>query len=411
MNRSLTASALIVTLMLTSIALSEPWSQFRGPNRDGQSTETGLLKSWPAGGPKQLWISEVDMGIGYSSPAVTKDAIYVTGVFDADGYVLALTHDGKSKRKTKYGREYTKNYLAARTTPTVDGDRLYVFSGTGQVVCIGTEKGDVKWSVDTVKQYGVQQPKWGLSECLLVCDDTVICTPGGTKASIVALDKTSGKEAWTCDVSGDKSAYCSPIRIKDDSRDLIVTMLSKYIVGLDTKTGKLLWRHPYSGPRVVHANSPLYSDGQIYVTSGYNYGGVMLSLSADGKSVKKMWAEKTLDTHHGGVVKIGQNIYGSNWRTNASGSWMSLDWKSGKVTSKSAWSNKGSIITAEGLLYCYTESGVMGLVKPGYDGWKMISSFDVIKGSGRFWAHPVIASGVLYIRRGEILMAFDIKAG
>ncbi|MDP6635518.1 MAG: PQQ-binding-like beta-propeller repeat protein [Phycisphaerae bacterium] len=410
MKRWIIASTLIALLLAATNAWSGPWAQFRGPNRNGQSSETGLLKSWPGDGPKQLWISEVDMGVGYSSPAVTKDAIYVTGVFDADGYVIALDLDGKSKWKTKYGREYTKNFLSARTTPTVSDGRLYVMSGLGRVVCLDAEKGDEKWAVDTVKQYGAKQVMWGMAECLLVCDDKVICTPGGAKAAIVALDKNTGKKIWTCSVKDNLSAYCSPIRIKDDSRDLIVTMLSQYVVGVSTKTGKLLWRYPYSGPHTVHANSPIYSDGQIYVTCGYNYGGVMLALAADGATVKKLWSAAKFDTHHGGAVKIGRRLYGSNWKSNTRGGWMCLDWKTGKITFQTSWSNKGSIVTAEGLLYCYTEAGTVALVKPSPTAWEVLSSFDVIKGSGRFWAHPAISGGRLYIRRGEALMAFDIKA-
>jgi len=410
MKRWISISVMLGALLIASAAWSEPWAQFRGSNRDGQSSETGLLKSWPGGGPKCLWVSEVDLGIGYSSPAVTKDAINTTGVFDADGCVIALGLDGKSKWKTKYGRDFTKIFLSARTTPTVDGKRLYVMSGLGRVVCLGTEKGDEKWAVDTVKEYGAVNLRWGIAECPLVCDDKVICTPGGTKATIVALDKTSGKEVWKCSVGTNTSSYCSPIRIKDDARDLIVTMLEKYVVGVSTKTGKLLWRHPYAGPYIVHPNSPVYSDGQIYVTSGYDTGGLMLSLAADGKKVQKLWTEKTLDTHHGALVKVGQYLYGSNWKSNARGTWMCLDWKTGKITSETPWSNKGSIITAEGLLYCFTEAGTMALVKPGPAAWEVLSSFDVIKGSGKFWAHPAISDGKLYIRRGETLMAYDIKA-
>ena len=410
MKRWIHISTLIPVMLIASAAWSEPWAQFRGPNRDGHSAEKGLLKSWPGGGPKCLWVSQVDLGIGYSSPAVTKDAIYTTGVFDADGCVIALGLDGKSKWKTKYGREFTKIFLSARTTPTVDGSRLYVMSGLGRIVCLGTEKGDEKWAVDTIEKYGSATLRWGLAESPLICDDKVICTPGGTKAAIVALDKTDGKEIWTCSVRSNLSAYCSPIRIKDGKRDLIVTMLEKYVVGVSTKTGKLLWRYPYAGEYFAHPNSPIYCDGRIFITSGYDAGGLMLDLSAGGRKVKKLWTQEKLDTHHGGVVKIGDYVYGSNWISNARGTWMCLDWKTGKIKFDTTWSNKGSIIAAEGLIYCFTEDGTMALIKPGPSAWEVLSSFDVIKGSGKFWAHPAISDGRLYIRRGETMMAYDIKA-
>ena len=410
MKRSPVLFAVALTALAAAGASADPWPQFGGPTRDAQSAETGLLKSWPAGGPKKLWTAQADLGIGYSCPAVTSDGIFVTGVFRQSGYVMALALDGKPRWKTKYGPEFTKSFLSSRTTPTVDGGRMYVMSGRGRIACLDAAEGKELWAVETERVYGAQQIRWGLAESPLICDEKVLCTPGGTKATIVALNKQTGKEIWSVNIERDKSAYCNPIRIKDGRKDIVVTMLERNVVGVDTATGQFLWQIPYAGPWGVHANSPIHHDGRIYVTSGYDTGGRMLELSPDGRSVKVLWKEMSLDTHHGGVVLVGGHVYGSNWISNARGNWLCLDWRSGKIKFDTKWENKGNLLVADGLIYCYCENGTVGLIKPDPSGWKPVSSFKITEGSGKHWAHLVISEGRLYVRHGEALMAYDIRA-
>jgi len=414
MKRSLLVDALVAACLLAPSARGDEWAQFRGPHRTGHSAETGLLKSWPAGGPKRLWLSPVDLGKGHSSVAVTRDAIYTTGVSgtrSTTGYVHRLDLDGKLKWKVRYGPEWTKNFLFSRTTPTVEGERLYVMSGVGRIACLGTADGAEKWAVDTRRVYGAQDTRWGLVESPLICDEKVIATPGGSKASIVAFHKITGKEIWSVNIGRDKSAYCSPIRVKDGKKDLIVTMLEHNVVGVDTATGTLLWKTPYAGRWGVHCNSPIYHEGQIYVSSGYDAGGLMVKLAADGKSVERLWTDETLDAHHGAAMRIDGHIYGSNWIDNSKGNWICLDWKTGKVKFDTRYENKGALIAAEGMIYCYIEqTGTVALVKPDPAGWKPVSSFKIKEGSGQHWAHPAISNGRLYVRHGGALMAYDIKA-
>jgi len=414
MKRSTWGFAGAGVLLAAAAACCDEWAQFRGPRRTGHSAETGLLKSWPAGGPKRLWISPVDLGKGHSSAAVTRDAIYTTGVSGTrgtTGYVFRLDLDGKLKWKVRYGPEWTKNSLFSRTTPTVEGNRLYVMSGVGRIACLDAADGSRKWAVDTKKVHGSQDIRWGLAESPLICDEKVIATPGGSRASIVAFHKMTGKEIWSVNIDRDKSAYCSPVRIKDDRKDLIVTMLEHNTVGVDTATGSLLWKTPYAGQWGAHCNSPIYHAGQIYVTSGYDDGGLMLKLAPDGKSVERLWTDKTLDVHHGAAILIDGHIYGSNWIDNNKGNWICLEWKTGKVKYDTKYENKGVIIAADGMIYCYIEkTGTFALVKPDPGGWKVVSSFAVKEGSGQHWAHPAIADGRLYIRHGEVLMAYDIRA-
>ena len=412
MKRTQPLCALLVILsLLAPAAMADPWPQFWGPNRDGKSAETGLLKSWPAEGPRLLWVAQVDLGEGYSSLCVTGEAIYTTGVFGRDGYVIAMDLSGKPKWKTKYGPEWTKNFPASRTTPTFEDGRLYVMSGVGRIVCLDAAEGRELWAVDTRQAYGSQDIRWGLAESPLICDEKVLCTPAGTKASVVALDKKTGKEIWATNVDGELGAYCSPVRIKDGRKDIVVTMLGDHTVGLETATGKLLWKTPYSGPYDVHANNPLYHAGRVYVTGGYDTGGLMLGLAEDGRSVQRLWTDLTLDCHHGGVMLIDGHLYGSNWISNAKGSWICLDWQTGKVKFDTAWSNKGTILAAEGMMYVYTEKGDVGLVRPDPSEWKVVSSFKITEGKGNHWAYPALSNGRLYIRHGGALMAYDIRAG
>lgn len=416
MSRIIRASmALLIVSHLFSPCFSADWPQFRGPNRDGISAETGLLKSWPAGGPEKLWVSEADLSDGFSSVSVVGDSIYTTGTLQGEGWLFALDRKGRLKWKKKYGPEWTKNFPAARTTPTVDDGLLYIMSGMGLLACYDTA-GGLEWSVDTDAQYGLQEINWGIAECPLVYDDTVICTPGGTKATMVAFNKKTGKELWTCSSGRDTSAYCSPALVREGGKNLIVTMTSRHVIGVEPKDGTLLWSVPYPGPSKTsrcgaHPNTPVHRDDQVYVTTGYNDGGLAVRLSTDGRRARRSWAKVEHDNHHGGVILCGDYLYGSTWKNNRDGNWMCIEWEGGKTRYDTHWKNKGCMIYAEGMLYCYTEkTGHLALVAATPEGFEPVSSFTIEDGTGRHWAHPAISDGILYLRHGNKLVAFAVKA-
>ena len=412
--KHLSLASAIVLLLAGSVAICEDWPQWRGINRDGNSGETGLLKSWPAGGPKLLWTTTEDMGKAFSSVAVAKGTIYTTGALASQGWLFAYDLNGKLKWKVKYGPEFTRAYPSARTTPTIDGQRIYVMSGLGRIVCFeapGGRRPKIKWTVDTAKVFGGKNIQWGIAESVLIHENMAICTPGGPSASLVALDKMTGKTVWRTLGLSDKSAYCSPIVVTEGRKNLVVTVTESNVVGVSLANGRVLWRHRYQGRYRAHPNSPLYRDGQVYVTSGYDEGGLMLKLSDDGTAAKVLWRDKVLDVHHGGVVLVGGYIYGASWRGNRDGNWVCLDWKTGRRMYETKWENKGQIIYADGMLYLYEEKGGMvGLARATPRGLKVVSSFRITQGSGQHWAHPAIAGGRLYIRRGRTLMAYQIKA-
>jgi len=374
--------------------------------------ETGLLKEWPTGGPKLLWSIE-DLPKGYSSVSVASGMIFTTGVQGEYDVLVAMDMNGVIKWQKAYGRAWTASYSESRCTPTVDGDWVYVSSSNGDIACINALNGEIKWTRKASEEFKGTYGRWGLAESLLVVDNKVFYTPGGGETTMIALDKTSGKIIWKTESLKDDPSYTSPLLIERGGKKIAVNVTTNYIFGVNIEDGKMLWKFNfglYAEERNNNTNTPLYSDGNIFLTSGYNHKSIMLKLTADGAHVTLMWVDSILDTHHGGVVKVGEYIYGSNWEHNTMGKWVCLDWNTGRTMYDKAWINKGSIISADGMLYCYEEkSGNLALVKASPDDFQVISSFKITKGKGPHWAHPVISSGVLYVRHGEALMAYLIK--
>lgn len=388
------------------------WPQFRGPNRDGKSPETGLLKKWPEGGPEMLW-SVDGLGGGFSSVAVVDGMIYTTGLAaDKQGMVSAFDLDGNLRWKKSYGPDWRGSHAGARTTPTVDGDRFYVMSGYGNLVCFDAKTGDIKWQVDTLKKFKGKNIQWGISESVLVDGKKVICTPGGEDATVVALDKMTGETIWTSKGLSEASAYCCPVIFDVGGNRVLITMVAKSIVALDPETGKLHWRIPHETSYDISAVTPVYDSGHLYVTNGYGKGGMMLDLSEGGTKYTQKWTDKNLDCHHGGVILIDGDIHGSNHKGQGAnkGSWICLELATGKMKCFDKLVGKGNGIYVDGMLYCYGENGKVGLVRIKPDGYEMVSSFDVTLGKDEHWAHPAISNGTLYIRHGDVLMAYDVKA-
>ena len=408
-------STLLLSILLTAtVCFADDWPQFRGPNRDGKSGETGLLKEWPENGPELLW-SVGGLGIGFSSVAVADGFVYTTGMIDGEGFLFAYDLAGNLKWKESYGPEWTGSYKGTRTTPTIDGQHVYVFSGTGVMVNFNAKTGEQIWQVDTLTKFDGKNIRWGMSGSPLIDGNKVYCTPGGKKGAIVALDKMTGQTIWATTGLDEPSAYSSAILIERGGNRLLIDMIQKSVICVNADNGKLIWREPYVTPSDTGAVTPTYKDGYVYVTSAvereFTRGGVMFELSADGTSVTEKWNDQTLDCCHGGVVLVDGYLYGSSFDGIPKGDWICLDWNSGEVIYKARWNgNKGSIIYADGVLYCYDENtGAVALVKASPKAFEIISKFTVTKGSGKHWAHPAISDGRLYIRHGEALMAYDIR--
>lgn len=405
---------MIFVLCFNSNIYSADWPQFRGLHRDGIASEIGLLKQWPEGGPKLLWSFE-DLGAGYGSAAIAAGSVYIVGEENNLETVFAFDLQGKLLWKTAVSKRWNQSFPEARTTPTVENGFLYVSTGLGDIACLNAKTGKVKWNVQAVEKFSGKYHRWGIAECPLVVDDKVIATPGGKDATLVALDKSSGKTVWTTKGLDEQANYCSPILVERAGLKIIVTMLEKHFVGINAADGRLLWKDAFTDyqgtAKDINPVSPVYLDGFIYTTSGYDDGGAMYQLAEDGLSITRVWTDKTLDVHIGGVVLVNGVIYGSSWEGNGDGSWVALDWKTGKVLYEHKWINKGAIIFADGLLYLYAEKqGLVGLVRPNPEQFELISFFPITLGAGPHWAHPSLADGRLYIRHGNALMVYDVKA-
>jgi len=389
-------SMIVLSMFFCVNSFGADWAQWRGDGRKGVSSETGLLKKWPASGPNLLWTAD-DVGEGNSSMSIADGMIYITGNKDKVEYLTALDLKGNIKWQKPYGKAWKKSYSPARTTATIDNGNAYVINGMGVMSCFDIKDGNKKWIVDVSTKYDGQYGSWGIAESPLIVDDKVICTPGGKKATMVALDKMTGEVVWASKPvivksddpdkpdKQDKPAYCSPIAIDRGGMKVIISVLAKHIIGVNAVNGDILWTYDCDAyqkkVKGINTNTPLYHDGGIYVTSGYDMGSIKLNLATDGKSVQKAWVSTDLDVHHGGVVLLDGYIYGSNWHSNKMGNWLCVDWKTGKTKYDTEWHNKGQIISAEGMLYCYDEDkkgGNFGLAKASPKGFNVISEFTAI---------------------------------
>lgn len=395
-------------LLLTAICFNG-WAQeivqWRGPARNGIYPESGLLKAWPAEGPTLLWQFD-QLGPGHGSAAVTGDAVYVAGTDSEEGFVVALDHQGKLLWKKQYGPEWIEGYPGVRTTPLINDDRLYIMSGLGVVYCLATADGRLIWQVDMINQLDGRNITWGMTENMALDGELLYLTVGGETFNVVAVNKDDGQIKWKNEGMGEKSAYCSPAVINHLGRKIFITQTEKYIMGFDAGRGQLLWSHDQPNKYSVHANTPLYHEGQLYIVSGYGKGGVMLQLSEAGDSVTELWRDENLDNRFGGVVLVDGRLWGAG---DVSRKWVCLDWKTGQELFNSTFIKKGNIIFADGMLYCYGEDGQVALVNPSpTEGYNVISTFKITEGSDQHWAHLVIHNKVLYVRHGNTLMAYDI---
>ena len=407
---------IIVLIIVNTSAFAQTISDWRMDNRTGVSSETGLLKSWPEAGPEMIW-STLELPKGYSSVSFSSNAIFLTGIEGQNDVLVALDTLGKLKWKTIIGRAWNASFPESRSTPTVEGNKVFVTSGFGDLACIDATSGLVIWSTKASEIYKGTYGNWGIAESLLIDGDQLYFTPGGPETTTIALNKNTGSLIWKSASLNDNPGYVSPILITYSGKRLIVNVTASYVFGIDPSTGAMVWKFKHldinkkteDDAKSIKCVSPIYHDGKIYVTGGYDHGSFLLNLTNGGNNVSLAWTDETLDVHHGGVVLLNGYIYGSNWLNNGNGNWCCLDWNTGKKMYEEHWKCKGSIIAAEGLLYLYDEkTGFVALVRPTPEKFDLISSFKISDGTGPHWAHPVIHHGNLYVRHGSALMAFRI---
>ena len=403
MSKIFFAIIILISCFLQT-TLAQTNSQWRGENRDGKYSSKNLLKKWPENGPELITIVK-DIGIGYSSPAVTNDRIYVSGMIDETGYLFAFDLKGKQLWKKSYGEERDDSYPGSRGTPTVVSNKIYLISGLGNVVCFNSD-GHIVWKIDMQKQFNAPMKTFGFAESPLIDGDYLFCTPGSKNVSVAVLNRYNGKVLKTINVNGQKSAYCSPCIIDHNGKRIFTTMLEQSVIGIDLKSFKPIFQHPFGDGGTTHPNTPLYHKGYLYLTSGYDAGSVLLKLSKDGNRLTQIWKDRKLDIEMEGTVLVNGYLFGSGMKKRR---WHCVDFMTGEIKYLSNKpGRKGSIIFADNLLYTYSTRGIVGLVKPNNKKFEVVSSFEIENGSGEHFSHPVIRKDRLYIRHGDELNIYNI---
>ena len=402
----------ILCVVIVSVANAQIY-QFRGPNRDGKFPETGLLKEWPEAGPELLLEFE-GIGEGYSSVITNGKYIYASGKIGSMDHLTCIDFEGNQKWQVAYGKSWDQAYPNTRSTPTIEGDRIYIISGVGELVCLNAETGDINWKINVDKDYHADWHDWGVAESPLIVDDKVICSPASAMATFVAFDKMTGEVIWESPGTDGQRSYVSPILRKFNGKDYILGASASDPENGDIKTSykyfnPALWKWQPKG--MIWANSPVVKGNMIFLSIGYDYPAKMLRVNDDVTSIEEVYTSNLLDNHHHGLIELDGYLYGSYWITNGSGAWACLDWNTGKVMYDEKWNSKGEMVYADGMLYVYVERrGNMGLVKPDPSGFKVVSSFQIDKGTGPHWSHPYLFDGKMFMRHGNVLMVYSLRS-
>jgi outer membrane protein assembly factor BamB len=406
--------AIVFTLAIAFSATGqEPnWPQWLGPDRNKLTDETGLLRDWPADGPRRSWLFE-DCGLGYGGPAVVDGRLYILGARGGEDFILCLdANTGREIWHASMGSALENDWGdGSRGTPTVVDGRVYALSGSGTVICVDARDGREVWRTSS-QDLGGETPYWGYSESVLVDGSRVLFTPGGEKGAIVALDTADGKVVWRAEELTEGAHYSSIIRAEFHRRPQYVQLMETRLVGLGTEDGKLLWQVDFPGDVAV-IPTPLAHDGKVFVTAGYGAGCMLIDVAADNTATK-IYENKVMKNHHGGIVRVGEHVYGHSDGTG----WVCMDFKTGeqKWRERSKLS-KGAVAYADGMLYCLGEDdGTIVLIEASPDGWKEHGRFtlspqsEIRSDRGKVWTHPVIVDGKLYLRDQDKLSCFDVKA-
>ena len=426
---------LTIVIFSSSALLSADWSAFRGAGGNGNSPDTGLLKQWAPDGPKLLWQTD-GIGFGYSSVTISGDRIYTSGnvgdlamVFclDKEGNLIWKMDNGPAIHTAVSFHPRSRNYPGTRGTPTIDGDFVYDASALGEVTCYNALTGEKIWNRNLRTEYDAPLPVWCFGHSVIVDGEYVISPVGGANTIAVALNKRTGETVWKAApaqcptfINPERNnpmgiaaaAYTTPYLFEFDGSRIVIVMSEATVEGLDPKTGETLFSFSWSNSRNVHCTMPIYHNGHLFVTTGYDGGTAKLfrlAKNGDGTiTPTEVWTEPRVNNHHGGVVKVGNHVYG----TSHNGTWCSINFMTGEVGYLSREAGKGSVHYADGLLYGLTENDrTVLLIRPEPEEFVLISSFELPnEAEGPSWAHPVVLNGRLYLRHAQYLYCYDVGA-
>ena len=397
---------LFITIISISVFAGN-WTQWRGSNRDLLILDEAVKENWPEGGPQQLWQVDIECD-GYSSPLVVDGRIYITGSTgpknDRRGWIFCMdAKDGSVIWKTEYGTEWGKNFERARTTPAYVDGRLYLISGQCHVICLEAADGRIVWNVDALDRFGGSNIRFGISECPLIYDGKIICSPGGS-TPVVALSIKDGSTLWKCDGPNELSAYCNPALMEINGRKQVVTSLETHTVGIDACNGELIWKYKALSTKPISPNTPLFcGKDRIYVSQGYKHGSEVFEVK--GSEVTRVWFEKKCDNHFQGAAYYKDRIF-----TSGGGTLWCFVPGSGKVVYTVDEAKKTSFcILKDGMMITYDErGGTVLLLKVDADSYELRGRFKVTYGNNQHWSSPVVSGGTLYLRHGKGIAAFDV---
>ena len=391
----------------TQAPVSSDWPQWRGPDRSGISPETGLLRTWPKGGPAAVW-NVADLGAGYGSVAVAGDRVYVQGMRNRQSMVTSLARaDGRVLWSRALGQAGSNDRgPGPRSTPTVDGDRLYVLTENGHLACLRAADGSVVWQRNILSDFGARNINWLLSESPLVDGDRVFVSPGGRGAGMVALDKMTGKTIWASKELSDEAGYSSAIVADVHGVRTLMTLTAEAGVGVRASDGRLMWRYRNVANRTANAATPVYANNRVFYSSAYGTGGALLTLSAAAGAVRadEAYFTRDMQNHHGGMILLNGYLYGFN-----NSILTCLEFASGKLMWRDRSVGKGSLAAADGHLYVVSENNLVGLVEATHTGYREKGRFSIRDQGLPSWAHPAISGGRLYIRNQGTLSVYNVR--
>jgi outer membrane protein assembly factor BamB len=401
------AAAIVLSLpTVVSNKAVDDWPQWRGPKRDGISGEKGLLKSWPAGGPKLLWRAS-GAGNGYSSFAVAAGKVYTMGARDAVEYVMAFNAaDGKKLWETRLGNRFSNDMGdGPRSTPTIDGNRLYVSGGSGDVAALELATGKPVWHINVLKEFGGSNIRWGFSESPLVLEDRVLINAGARNASVVALNKSNGWVLWKS--GSDEAGYSSAVVHEIGGVRQAIFFTASRALGVDVNTGKQLWSYNQVSNQTANIATPIVRGNRVFLSSDYGTGAGLLELSggAGGITAREVYFTREMRNHHASSILVGDHLYGFS-----SSILTAMKFDTGEVAWKDRSVGKGSMVYADDRLYLFSENGVVGLAEANPSGYKEHGRFEIQAGNAKTWSHPVVANGTLYLKDQDTIYAYDVRA-
>ncbi len=385
------------------------WPDFHGPGRMNKSSEKGLLREWPEGGPRKLWTYS-SCGRGYSGVSIAEGMIFTAGDFDRQEMVLALDMDGKLVWQQPNGAAWRRSSPGSRATPTYSDGAVYHLNPLGRLAAYDAKSGKPLWAVDLEAEFDAMYGIWALSENVIVEGDKVLCMPGGPRGRIVALDKRTGKTLWANTEIKHSAAYCSGLVVTYEGVRQLITLTQRSVVSVDVETGKLLWSAPFVPRSPQNALTPVFHDGYVFIACGHSSGGRLIKPDLASRTAETIWHREELDDCHSGALLIDGRLYGTACRVGGK-NFYCVDFLTGKTIKLDDSLGKVGITYADGRIYALNHRGTMFLLDPTSDGFDVVSQFELKRRpTNTYLAHPVVCGGRLYLRGGSDLHAYDIRA-